>query len=145
MPDSHRHPPAGLPRRLAALVYDGLLVLGLLVIPTLAAIAIRGGESIPPGSLLFQLLLFGTAGGFFVWFWTHGGQTLGMRSWQLRVERQSGGPLSYRDALLRFGVGIVSIAAAGLGLLWILIDPDKLAWHDRAAGTRVVTVPKIKK
>lgn len=125
-------------------MYDGLLVIGLLVIPTLAAIAMRGGESIPPGSPLFQLLLFGTAGGFFVWFWTHGGQTLGMRSWQLRVERQSGQPLSYRDALIRFVVGIVSIAAAGLGLLWILVDPDKLAWHDRAAGTRVVVLPKKK-
>ncbi len=104
----------------------------------------RGGESIPPGSPLFQLLLFATAGAFFIWFWTHGGQTLGMRSWQLRVERQCGQSLSYRDALVRFLVGIVSIAAAGLGLLWILIDPDKLAWHDRAAGTRVVVLPKQK-
>ncbi|MBT8442506.1 MAG: RDD family protein [Gammaproteobacteria bacterium] len=141
MPDSQRYPPAGLPRRLAAFIYDGLLVLGLLVIPTLVAIAMRGGESIPPGSLLFQLLLIVTAGGFFIWFWTHGGQTLGMRSWRLRVERQSGEPLSYRHALVRFLVGILSIAAGGLGLLWILIDPDKLAWHDRAADTRVVILP----
>ena len=127
------------------MLYDGLLVIALLVVPTLAVMALRGGEPIPPGSALFQLLLVVTAGTFFAWFWTHGGQTLGMRSWRLRVERQSGDALTLTVALIRYLVGIVSIAAFGLGLLWILIDPDKLAWHDRAAGTRVVVLPKEKK
>lgn len=142
MSDSPHHPPSGLLRRLAALLYDGLLVIALLVLPTLAVMALRGGEPIPPGSFSFQLLLTVTAGAFFVWFWTHGGQTLGMRSWRLRVERQSGGPLTVRLALIRYVVGLVSVVALGLGFLWILIDPEKLAWHDRAAGTRVVVLPK---
>jgi len=132
-------------RRLAAGLYDGLLVIALLVIPTLLAMALRGGEPIPPGDLLFQALLLLTVGGFFTWFWSHGGQTLGMRAWRLRVEQQSGAPLTMRTALLRFGVGLLSLAVFGLGLVWILFDADKLAWHDRATGTRVVVLPKQKK
>ena len=38
--------------------------------------------------------------------------------------------------------GLVSIAALGLGLLWLVVDPQKLTWHDRIAGTRVVVLPK---
>ena len=135
-------PTSGLLRRLAAGLYDGLLVIALLVIPTLLAMALRGGEPIPPGNLLFQALLLLTAGAFFTWFWSHGGQTLGMRAWRLRVEQQSGAPLSLGIALLRFVISLVSVAAFGLGLLWILFDADKLAWHDRATGTRVVVLPK---
>ena len=135
-------PTSGLLRRLAAGLYDGLLVIALLVIPTLLAMALRGGEPIPPGDLLFQALLLLTAGAFFTWFWSHGGQTLGMRAWRLRVEQQSGAPLSLGIALLRFVISLVSVAAFGLGLLWILFDADKLAWHDRATGTRVIVLPK---
>jgi uncharacterized RDD family membrane protein YckC len=143
MPD--HNPPAGLLRRLAAGVYDGLLVLALLLIPTSVVMAIRGGAPVPPGDVWFQLLLLATAGAFFTWFWTHGGQTLGMRAWRLRVETAAGQTLTARTALLRFGVGIVSLAAFGLGVLWIVVDPGKCAWHDRAAGTRVVVLAKVEK
>lgn len=136
------YPPSGLLRRLAAALYDSLLVLALLIIPTLLVMAFRGGEPIPPGDILYQLLLIVTTAAFFMWFWTHGGQTLGMRAWRLRVERQSGESVTAKIALVRFAVGVLSIAALGLGMLWILIDPNRLAWHDRAAGTRVVVLPK---
>jgi uncharacterized RDD family membrane protein YckC len=138
------YPTSGLLRRLAAGLYDGLLVIALLVVPTLLAMALRGGEPVPPGNLLFQALLLLTTGGFFTWFWSHGGQTLGMRAWRLRVEQQSGAPLTLPIALLRFAVGVVSLAAFGLGMLWILVDANKLAWHDRVAGTRVIVLPKRK-
>lgn len=135
-------PPAGLLRRAAAGLYDGLLVIALFVIPTSIVLAIRGGEPIPPGNGLLQLLLLATAGAFFIWFWTHGGQTLGMRAWRLRVEQMSGEPVTLKAAAIRFVVGIVSIAGFGLGVLWILVDRDRRAWHDLAAGTRVVVLPK---
>jgi uncharacterized RDD family membrane protein YckC len=138
------HPPAGLRRRLAAGLYDGLLVLALLVIPTALFMAVRGGRPVPPGDVLYQLLLLATTGTFFVWFWTHGGQTLGMRAWRLRVERQTGEPLTTKIALVRFLAMLASIAALGLGLLWVLVDRNRRAWHDLAAGTRVVLVPRKK-
>jgi len=55
---------AGLLRRLAAAAYDSLLVIAVFVIPTSAVMALRGGEPVPPGSLLFQALLVATAGAF---------------------------------------------------------------------------------
>lgn len=142
MPEPVHNPPSGLLRRLAAGLYDALLVVAVWVIPTLVAMAFRGGEPIPPGNALFQLLLLATAAAFYTWFWTHGGQTLGMRAWRLRVEQASGAPLTVRIAATRFLVGIVSVAAFGLGMWWISFDSQKRAWHDRATGTRVVVLPK---
>lgn len=137
MPDTTHQPASGLLRRLAALLYDVLLVIALAVIPISLLMALRGGEPVPPGEM--RLLLLATAAAFFVGFWMYGGQTLGMRAWRLRVERQTGEPLSFRAGLLRFGIGLLT---CGLGLLWIPFNPQKLAWHDRASGTRVVVVPK---
>lgn len=142
MTEPESHPPSGFLRRIAAGVYDGLLVLALLFLPTSIVMAFRGGAAIPPGSALLQLLLLATVASFFVGFWVHGGQTLGMRAWRLRVERRTGEPLTYGDGLVRFAVAIVSIAALGLGFLWMVFDPQGLTWHDRAAGTRVVVIPK---
>jgi uncharacterized RDD family membrane protein YckC len=58
------------------------------------------------------------------------------------VELLSGADLDWPVALLRFAAALVSLATVGLGFLWILVDPEKLAWHDRIAGTRVVVLPK---
>ena len=136
------HRPAGLFRRLAAAVYDALLVTALCMLTTLCAIAFRGGQPISPGNLIYQLSLVATTAVFFVGFWVHGGQTLGMRAWRLRVEQQSGKALNWKIGLVRFAAGILSIIPAGLGLLWLIVDPQRLTWHDRIAKTRVVVVPK---
>ncbi len=136
---------AGLLRRLAAATYDALLVVALFVVPTFAAMLLRGGEPVPPGSTLYQALLLATAGAFFIGFWTRGGQTLGMRAWRLRIEGDAGDPLTLRQGLVRFLMAIPSIAVFGLGILWILVDPHKQTLPDRIAGTRVVVIAKTAK
>ncbi len=135
-------PPASLFRRLAAGVYDLLLLAGLLMVAGFIAIAARHGEPVPPGNLPFQLSLLTLIALFYAWFWSHGGQTLGMRSWRLKVEMLDGRPLTMAVALLRFAAGLLSVGALGLGILWILVDPEKRAWHDRLTGTHVVQLPK---
>ncbi|MDH3510150.1 MAG: RDD family protein [Gammaproteobacteria bacterium] len=139
------HPPAGLLRRLAAAVYDALLVTALCMLTTLCLIAFRGGEPISPGNLLYQLSLIATAAVFFIGFWVHGGQTLGMRAWRLRVEQRSGEALDWKTGSIRFAAGMLSVIPVGLGLLWLLVDPKRLAWHDRISKTRVVLLPKPRK
>lgn len=144
MPSTH---PAGLPRRLAALLYDSLLLAALwFVTAALVLAASRGLLSLPdrPLWLLYLLragLLLVT---FLFWagFWTHGGQTLGMRAWRLKLVGDTGGPISWRQAVGRFLAAFVSLAPLGLGYLWILIDPQRRAWHDRLSGTWVVVLPK---
>jgi uncharacterized RDD family membrane protein YckC len=128
-------------RRLGALLYDGLLLAAIWMTLTLALVVVRGAP-IPAGTLSHQLLLAASSAAFFIGFWTRGGQTLGMRAWRLRVERQSGAPLDLPTAALRLAVGLASAATLGAGLFWLWIDRDRLTWHDRAAGTRVVVLPK---
>ena len=133
---------AGVFRRLAAACYDGLLIVAVWMLATLAMVALRGGEPVPPGELGYQLLLLGATALYFIFSWLRGGQTLGMRAWRLRVERESGEPLNTLTGIVRFLGGLVSVLAGGLGLLWLWIDRDKLTWHDRLAGSRVVVLPK---
>jgi uncharacterized RDD family membrane protein YckC len=65
-----------------------------------------------------------------------------MRPWRLRVVSADGGPLNARQALLRFFVSLISLAAAGLGFWWALFDAKNRTWHDIAAGTVVVRLNK---
>ena len=79
---------------------------------------------------------------FFAYFWTHGGQTLGMRAWRLRLLRADGARLTCSDAALRWLTAWISALPAGLGYLWALVDREGLMWHDRWSGTRVTLVAK---
>jgi uncharacterized RDD family membrane protein YckC len=135
---SHVITPPGLLRRLAAIFYDLLLLLALMLVAT-SLITLPFG--MPDGGLLraFQLFLFELIPlAFFGGFWWRGGQTLGMRSWRVKVVRMDGTPLSWRDALKRHLAALLSCLALGLGFLWILIDAEGLAWHDRLSGTRLI-------
>ena len=134
---------AGLMRRLAAIIYDMLLVAALLFIATIPFIALRGGEPVEVGdNTLYRVVLIIVVYGFFIGFWTRSGRTLGMQSWGLQLETRSGEIPSFAAASLRFFAAIVSWAPAGLGFLWSLWDKDNLAWHDRISGTRLVYYPK---
>jgi uncharacterized RDD family membrane protein YckC len=105
---------------------------------TLAVLVVRMGRAVPAGSVWFEAALLGVAVAFFCGFWTHGGQTVGMRAWHIRVESADGTPLTLRHAALRFLAALVSVAAAGLGFWWCLVDRERRAWHDIWAKTRVV-------
>lgn len=140
-------PPAGLLRRLVAALYDLTLVLALMMVVTALLLPLIGGRAITPAEsgaveLAYQALLLAVFAGFFVLFWTRKGQTLGMAAWRLTVVRNDGRALALRDALLRVVVAPLAWLPCGLGVLWILIDRDRLAWHDRLSGTRIVRLPR---
>ena len=139
--------PASLPRRLAALLYDSLL---LLAISWAVTALYLGVEVLLTGSSeaqfrhrpLLQVLLLASVLGFCCYFWTRFGQTLGMQSWRLKVQRLDGGSPDLRQCLLRcFGAGL-SLACLGCGYWWALIDAEQRSWHDRLSGTTVVLLPK---
>lgn len=139
--------PAGLLRRLGAMLYDGLLLLALLMVATGLFLPLTGGEAISPRDnpvleFVYRAVLALLTVGFFGIFWTRRGQTLGMASWRVRVEREDGARLTWGDALRRLAAALLSWLPLGLGFLWILVDPQRRAWHDRLSRTRVVVVPK---
>jgi uncharacterized RDD family membrane protein YckC len=125
-------------RRVAALCYDVLLLAALVLSYTLLVVAARLGKPVPPGTWWFPLSLVAVVVLFFSGFWAHGGQTLGMRAWRIRVVRDDGSALTWPRAAARFALGIVAAAPAGLGLWWSLLDERKRGWHDRWTRTRVV-------
>lgn len=135
-----------LMRRIAAMLYDSLLVGALLFMATIPFIAVRGGEPVEVGdNLLYQVVLLAVIYAFFVGFWTRSGRTLGMQSWGLQLEDRNGGKPTFAANSLRFFAAMLSWAPLGLGFLWQLWDADKLTWHDRISGTHIVYYPKEKK
>lgn len=138
---------APLWRRLAALAYDSLLLLALWFATAALILLLSGGRLAAPYRPLWlliveQLALLAVTWGFFTGFWTHGGQTLGMRAWRLKLVAANGGPVTIATASCRLLAAVVSLGALGLGYWWVLIDRDRCAWHDRWSGTRVTVVPK---
>jgi len=110
---------------------------------TLAGHAPR--ENIAPFSALQWLLWLACwllAGLYATSSWRRGGQTLGMRPWRLRVVAADGGAARWRAVWLRYAVGTVSLLAAGFGFWWAWFDRERLTWHDRASGTRLVREPR---
>ena len=137
---------AGLLRRLGAIMYDTLLVVAVLFMVTVPFIAVRGGEPVEIGdNTWYRIALVIVIYAFFVGFWTRSGRTLGMQSWGLQLETMDGGRPTLATASVRFMAAIISWATFGLGFLWQLLDRDKLTWHDRISGTRIVHYPKPKK
>lgn len=132
-----------LMRRIAAMLYDGLLVVALLIMATLPFIAVRGVKPVETGeNHFYQLMLILVIYVFFVAFWTRSGRTLGMQSWRLQLEKFDGGGVSIGTATIRFFAALISWAPVGLGFLWQLWDKDNLTWHDRISKTRIVHYPK---
>jgi uncharacterized RDD family membrane protein YckC len=129
-------------RRLAALFYDALLNAALWMLAGFAILACRGGAPVPTGTFWFQCLLGGITALFFVGFWTRDGQTLGMKAWRIKLVTRDGGLPNGRVATIRFFAACLSFLCLGAGFLWALADPDRLTWHDRIAGTRVLLIPK---
>jgi uncharacterized RDD family membrane protein YckC len=89
-----------------------------------------------------QALVVAVSAAYFVVSWRRGGQTIGMRPWRLHVVSRDGRALDTPQALLRFAVALVSLAAAGAGFWWALFDAQRRTWHDLAARTLLVRLDK---
>lgn len=136
----HSSFPSAAPIRcIAALIYDGVLLSGILFVATLILLPLRAGQAFAPNDPFYSAYLIAVGFGFFGWFWTHGGQTLGMRAWNLRLVAVDGGTVSWAQAACRAAAALISGACFGLGYLWAWIDPEKRSWHDCASRTRIVT------
>ncbi len=132
---------AGLFRRLAALVYDLFLVVAIWFAIAGIGVSLNGGEAMPSWInhyLLFPALIISTFV-FYFWFWTHGGQTLGMRAWRLKLLNDQKQTPSFSQCLKRFAIAVLSL---GLGFLLAPFHPQKKSLQDWISETQVVLLPK---
>lgn len=145
--------PAGLFRRLGALVYDGIIIIaieclaaalvflfvnlaiyfGLFERPTAYIDIADFLTKAPVYSDLFLAYLLLVWVGFFAYFWSVAGQTIGMRAWKLRVQNKDGSNISITQAIIR-----LSTSAFGLGNLLLVFDPEKRGFQDIWAKSYVV-------
>lgn len=125
-----------LPRRLACLVYEAMLVAAVLFIagiPFVAALQALPANGLRPLVQIYWLIV---AGVYFTLFWRRG-QTLAMKTWHIRLEAGSGGAITTWQASKRF---LLACLLFPISWLWALFAADRQYLHDRLAGTRMVNV-----
>lgn len=127
----------GLFRHLIIIIYDSLLLMSVLLLASMIAVALNGGNAIGQGNPFFLIYLFGVSFIFYGWFWTHGGQTLGMRSWKVRLITSDGTDLTWQRAFIRFAITILSWLPLGVGFWWQYLAKDRLSWADKMSGTQL--------
>jgi uncharacterized RDD family membrane protein YckC len=132
-----------LKRRLTAMFYDSLLVFALLMAAGALSLPVTSdylaNYEYPLGYRLYLLTVMYV---YFAISWHKQGQTLGMRTWKIRLERTDGRLPTWWDTFLRFIASIISLLPLGLGFWWSIWDKDKRCWHDILSGTRLVRVDK---
>jgi len=151
-------------RRLAAMLYEAVLLFGVVFFAGLAfGLATQQRNGLVHHNLLAAWIAL-VVGAYFVWFWTHGGQTLPMKTWRLRLEAANGRPLSAGHAIVRYALGwlwflpplalhpllglsvpVTLVLAAAWIVVWAgaaRLHADRQFPHDRLARTRIVAMPR---
>jgi uncharacterized RDD family membrane protein YckC len=157
-------PDASLRRRLAAMVYEGVILFGVVMIAGLIYSplteqrhALQGRH----GLMAFEFLVLAA---YFIGFWSHGGQTIAAKTWQVRIVTRDGRPLTLWRTLARFlltslwflpalltayVVGIRSVydflgVLAGGMVVYVvlaLLLPGRQFLHDHLCETRLARTP----
>jgi uncharacterized RDD family membrane protein YckC len=136
-------PPAPFLVRIAAMIYESLLVTAVVFVVALPFLYVVGTAESGWVRHVFQAYLLGILFAYFSAFWLRSGQTLAMKTWRIRlVDRNGGGRITFRQALLRFFLALFGLVLGGIGFWWALVDRDRQFLHDRIAGTRLVRVPR---
>lgn len=155
----------GLLRRMAAFLYEGVLLFGVCVATALVYSPLVQQHHALKGRLGLEVSLFVVIGAYFVWFWTHGGQTLAMKTWHVRLVDRAGQPVHAGRAALRYALSWMwfaplalayttdlhprqssqALVLSALMLAWMgfyaalsFFHPQRQFWHDALAGTRLV-------
>jgi uncharacterized RDD family membrane protein YckC len=151
----------GIVRRLACFVYEGVLLFGVLMIAGYLFSTVTQQRHALSGRFGLQVFLFVVLGIYFTWFWSHGGQTVAMKAWHIRLVKGDGTPVSELRAFARYLLSWMWFVPA-LVVLWLsgvrgpaptavalfvgvlgfaalaLAHPARQFWHDALCGTRLV-------
>ncbi len=149
-----------LPRRMACWLYEGMLLFAVVFMADYLFSSLSQSRHGLDNRYLRQFFLFTVFGIYFVWFWTRG-QTLAMKTWQIRVVDRAGRPLTQWRALGRYVLSWVwflpplavgyygglsgaetGVIALGWVLVWAILarfHPQRQFWHDAWAGTRLIS------
>ena len=133
---------AGLARRIGALGYDALLILAIWMTTLFVVIAFNNGEAV--SAWWVPVILYVECVSYYLYSWLKTGQTLGMRTWRLKLVDEQGFSPTMQNLLLRLLVAPFSAAALGLGYLAYYWGTRQQTWHDQVSQSYVVLLPKEK-
>jgi uncharacterized RDD family membrane protein YckC len=128
--------------RLAAMVYESLLVTAVVFVASFIVLPFVGDLTAPWQRHFFQAWILLVLFVYFNAFWLRSGQTLAMKTWRIRLVNRQGHLLSLRQAAGRFVLALLGLMLGGVGFLWALVDRDRQFLHDRLMGTRLVRVER---
>ena len=134
-PSTNSH--VSLARRLGAIIYDLLLLITILILISFIFSILFSINPKHPLFFVYQGCIYTISFLFYGWFWTHGGQTLGMKTWRFKITSLDGGEIKWKTALIRFIAAIVSWLVFGLGYIWSLFDKKNRTWHDIISKTQL--------
>lgn len=130
-------------RRILSMIYESLLLLAVLFVASFIFHLVFRDTTSPLFKPAHQFYLLVVMGAYFIWFWIHGGQTLAMQTWKLRLTTIAGEKVNLKQAIARYLFAVVGISLFGCGVLWALFDRDRQFLHDRLAGTRIVNIGEV--
>ena len=124
----------GLPRRLASMLYEAILLFAVAFLAAWVFFFASGGRDATAGAMrhLLQLCIGLFFAAYFLWSWLRGGQTLAMKAWRIRLI-----DITPASALLRLILAAL-LVPTGISLIWALFDRDRQFLHDRLARSRLV-------
>lgn len=134
-------PSVGLLRRLMAIFYDLFLLTAILFLATAMVNVINSGEAIDQNSLyrlLLGLYLASIIFFYFGWFWMHGGQTLGMKTWKIKLVTSDSQAIHWQQVIIREITAVFSWLFFGVGFIWSIFDKQKRSWHDITSKTSLI-------
>lgn len=153
-------------RRIGAMVYDTLLLFAVLVVASALTLPFRGGKGATHFDPVMMIYIFSVIFFFFGWFWTHGGQTLGMRAWRIKLVANHQDSISWPTAFFRyllslpvwlflfyslhshndrFGTETFLTQIPGwilytLSVVWLFIDNIPGNWREKLTRTRIIQI-----
>jgi len=150
-------------RRMACWMYEGLLMFGVVFIAGYLFGTLSQTRNAMDNRHALQAFLFVVFGIYFVWLWAKG-QTLAMKTWDIRVVDRAYQPITQARALLRYVLSwlwflppLIAIAPFNLSgaesvvitmgwiAVWAILSrfhPERQFWHDAFAGTRLISVTR---
>ena len=124
----------GLPRRLASMAYEAVLLFAVAFFAAWLFFFASGARDATSGWLRHALQLFIAVvlAAYFLWCWLRGGQTLAMKAWNIRLVEVTPSKAFLRLVLAAF------LVPTAVSFIWALFDRERQFLHDRLAGTRLI-------
>ena len=145
---------------MACWMYEGLLMFGVVFIAGYLFSTLSQTRNAMDNRNALQAFVFVVFGIYFVWFWAKG-QTLAMKTWNIRVVDVNGKPITQTRALLRYVLswlwflppmlaswlfdlggaegGVLTLGWIGVWAVLARFHPERQFWHDAMSGTRLIS------